>query len=455
MNLMTDATERVVTGYRTEESLFATRYKQGGRTVYAIALTPDQIVNLVPRPDPAAENPGNRRITPKHAQDFANYFIKQEEWVSPGIILRAPSVFSFEPTNSVAGAEFGVLSYPKRAQGDIHILDGQHRILGFHIAIQILDDDLDKARSQKVEAKRAEGNVRGPLTKEAERRIRELEAKRERFYTERVTVEVQVTDDMQVWRQMFYDIAENAQGITASVKARFDTRKVVNRSLPTVFKHPLLEGRVDMEVDRLSRQSPHVLSARHVMETVRTVNVGLEGRVTARMDKEMNETDVAARAIEFFDILVAAFPQYHNLVVGQLTAERLRSLSLLGSPLFVRVLAGVFYELRAKHAFSNEMIQDYFAALSKHVALPIHENTIWMEHAPEGTFVVGALSPNGRRQDSRALMQAIVDWAVIRAPFVYEDPKPAPVPVIDTNPEGLSDTELAAFDALERAIPEK
>ena len=90
-----------VTGYRTEETLFATRYKQGGRTVYSVALSPDQIVNLITKPDPAVASPGNRRITPKHAQEFARYFLDNENWVSPGIILRSPGVFRFESTRTL------------------------------------------------------------------------------------------------------------------------------------------------------------------------------------------------------------------------------------------------------------------------------------------------------------------------------------------------------------------
>ena len=38
-----------------------------------------------------------------------------------------------------------------------------------------------------------------------------------------------VEDDSTAYKQMFFDIADNALGITSSVRARFDSRKVVNR----------------------------------------------------------------------------------------------------------------------------------------------------------------------------------------------------------------------------------
>lgn len=36
----------------TDQTLPAARYKQGGRTVYQLALTPAEITTVIPRPDP-------------------------------------------------------------------------------------------------------------------------------------------------------------------------------------------------------------------------------------------------------------------------------------------------------------------------------------------------------------------------------------------------------------------
>ena len=77
---------------------------------------------------------------------------------------------------------------------------------------------------------------------------------------------------------MFFDIADNALGITSSVRARFDSRKVVNRGLEEVMKHALLKDRVDPEQDRMGRNNPNLMGAKHVAEIVRTLAVGIEGR---------------------------------------------------------------------------------------------------------------------------------------------------------------------------------
>lgn len=437
---MTTTTKQIETspqlsGYATDEQLFATRYKQGGRTVFSVALTPDQIVNLIQRPDPSASNPGNRKIRPAHALGFAKYFIEMDNWVAPGIILRAPNVFDFNSSVMVEGAEFGVLSYPKRAQGDIQILDGQHRILGFHLALKEINDSISNARNDATRAKRVDG-VKGAAYRDAQKALATAEERRNRFYGERIMVEIHVTDDIESPRQMFFDIAENQLGMTASVKARFDTRKVLNRALPFVLEFPLLTGRVDLEIDRIGRNSPFWMSARHVTEIVRVLTVGLEGRVSRRMEAELKEGDIVRNADDFFTMLVQCFTPLENLQLAQLTPEKLRAMSLLGSPLFIRILAGVYHELLNDHGFTKAQVADYFSILAPHMSAPIHENTIWARHTVEGVFDPGSSAPNGRRQDIRSLTTSLVEWAIDKEPFVAAAPEPAPVKEVDPD-EGV------------------
>lgn len=415
--------------YSTEKELFASRYQQGGRTVFNVAMTPAQIASVVKRPNPDAENPGNRRIRPDHAQAFARYFIEHDEWVVPGIILRAPNIFAFDQDFEVPDAQFGTVKYQERNQGDIHILDGQHRILGFHIALEQIDEMIDKARSTRASARRV-GDANA--AKLAEKEIHRLEKVRDRLFKERVSVEIQVTDDLQAYRQMFFDIAENALGITASVKARFDSRKVVNRALPAVLEHPLLAGRTDLEVDRIPRKSPNLLTARHIMETMRVLTVGFDGRVSRRQDKELSEVDIARNATDFFTALTEAFPPLKAVELGQLLPDTLRRTSMLGAPLFIRILAGVWWELTSKdHAWTKGMVTEYFGKLAKHVAEPAHLNSIWKLHADPEAFNDNAWYPNGRRQDAKGLVDSLVAWALDHETFVDEDPLAPPAIVID------------------------
>ncbi|MGC8073608.1 hypothetical protein ACP3W1_23915, partial [Salmonella enterica] len=91
--------------------------------------------------------------------------------------------------------------------------------------------------------------------------------------------------DIDEAKQMFFDIAENALGITASTRARFDSRKIVNRALPMVLEHPLLLNRVDLDKDRVQKNSPFWIPASKVVEIIRTMRKGFEGRVS-RKDNE-------------------------------------------------------------------------------------------------------------------------------------------------------------------------
>ena len=418
-----------VASYSSDEAFYATRYRQGGRTVYLIALTPDQIINNIPRPNPEVKNPGNREIRPRHAREFANYYLTRDNWVIPGVILRSPNIFHFTTDLDVddQSAQFGTLSYPKRKRGDIQILDGQHRILGFHIATEILEAERQKAYDQLRRAQRT-SEKGSKVIRDAEKRIAEIEAKQKRFFAERVAVEVQVTDDPVAYKQMFFDIADNALGITASERVGFDSAKVANRAYALVATHPLLQGRIDEKNNRLGRTSDYLLTARHVAEIIRATNLGINGRFGKVMEQESSEVEVARKTTDYFDMLVRVFPQLKNVEKGILAPSQLRQVSVLGSPLFLRILAGVAHELH-EHAWSPKQIEEFFAVIGKHVEVPVHENSIWWTQTPEETFDLGGVGPNARRQDIMNLYGRILDWAILGAeayPAVYADPLLAP-----------------------------
>ena len=420
--------------YSTDKEFFATRYKQGGRTVYLVALTPAQLASIVKRPDTNIASPTNRLIKLQHAKDFAGYVSAVPRWISPGVILRAPSIFSFEQVAEIPDAQFGLLKYPERREGDIHILDGQHRILGFHIALESIDAAQDRARSDKATATRVQDKN---AVKGAQAEIDRLEKVRDMLYTERVAVEFQVTDDMRETRQAFADIAENALGITASVKARFDTTKVENRVLEQVIDtHPLLKGRVEKEFDRVPRRSVNLYSARAIADMIRALAVGYDGRMSRRAQRETSEGGLTQTANEFFDVVLDTFPQMRAVENGQIDAEKLRQTSMLGAPIVMRILAGVYFELRAKHGFTVAMVKEYFTALGKHFNAPAHEQSIWILHGPQDSFTLDSWAPRGRRQEAKALVLAIVDWAILQEQFVKDEPAPAPEVEVDPD-EGI------------------
>lgn len=412
-----------VSGYETDVRLFATRYKQGGRTVYSLVLSPRQVVNLFPIPDPTQTTEGNRRIRTQHARDFARYFRDHPEWVAPGILLRTPEPFDFDVSESIGETNFGYLSFPRRKISDIFISDGQHRILGFAYAEEDIEIELDKAKSAIAGARQA-GDVGAETV--AKERLALVESWKKRMESERVSVEIYVESNPKKYKQMFFDIADNALGITASVKSRFDSKKVVNRSLEDVFEHPLLRGKVDLELDRVRGDSPFLISARNAAEVVRAALVGLDGRVSKIQERELDEKDVAKNAETFLDLAVESFPELKQVMLGTLAPKDLRKSSLLGSVLVLRALAGVYHDLKNR-AWTDEMIEEYFRRLAPHMAAPVTADSVWMTKIRNSPYEEGAVAPRARRQDLKALKDALLYWAVIGdfdlPPLALEDPQ--------------------------------
>lgn len=457
----TAKSSQAVAGYSTEDRIPATRYKQGKRTVYGTYLTPGEIVNLIHRPNPDASNPGNRKIRPKHASDFADYYIERETWVSPGIILRAPDVFTFEASD---GASVGHLLMPRRLQAEIQILDAQHRILGFHVALDKIQEKVSKAKDFRAKAiKQEQGDVGAAVVREAEAAVAKAEALLDRFYAERVSVELHITDDLTEYRQMFYDIAENQLGITAAVRARFDNTKVVNRALPPVMDHPLFVGRVDIENDRIGSTSTSLVSAKHVVDVIRSTIVGAEGRVGKVMERDLTDLGVSQKAIAFLDLAVDSLSQYQALIAGQVMPETLRETGLLGSPATMRMLASLYHDLRSdKHGWTDDMVKDFFKALEPHLNAPAHANSIWIENMPQADhagrplepFRLNSHGPDVRRQNIASAVETLVDWAILGkkgAPWVWKKPKAAPEPQL-TEDELELQADIAADPELEQLL---
>jgi len=395
-----------VTGYESEVRFFATQYKQGGRTVYSLDLSIAQIVGLIAAPDPERPLPGNRRIQPAHAAAFGAYIREHSDWIAPAIILRGPNAFDFAPIEEINGASFGVVSIPTLAVPDLHILDGQHRILGMHMAARAITEELDKARDGLARGRKA-GDQN--LTAHFQGLIKELQAQRKRFENERVTIQVFIETRQLSYQQMFYDVADNALPITASVRARYDARKITNRVLTDVLEQPLLSGRVDMERDRLGRANPNLLSAKHVADIVRIIAVGLEGRISRRLESELQEDELVQHTRAFFDALTEGFHELEQVKDGSLSPIELRQTSMLGSPVTIRVLAGAYYELRNK-GFDHDMIVHYFERLDPFLSQPA--TPLLVEHAGTEVFVPGALAPSSRRQDLKEFRNALTNWAV-------------------------------------------
>lgn len=400
------------TGYDPYEYFFSSRYRQGGRTVYSVDFSVRDIVTFLPKPDPDKPldaTATQRRIYPAHARDFANYVRDDENWVSPSLLLRGPDIFTFqrqlEGVNT-GSTQFGLLGIPKDARAEIQIIDGQHRTLGFHLAWERLTVEIAAARASVARAK----DTAEPLVEvEAKERLEALIARRDSLAAERVSIQIMVVEQPEAARRIFVDINDNAKGITGSVKSRFDDRKVVSRALNRVLLNNVyVKDAVDLEMDRVTGSSPHLLGAKHVGDMLRAVTVG-NGRISKRLEDELDETEIEREFDSFIEVMFESFPPLADFDNGDLTAPELRAQSLIGSNVMLRSFAAAWWELKQEEWTDEEIAEAFQGFADSMDPVTPNPNDTWFASGVFPADEDGSTNPTSRVQDFKTLTNLIVD----------------------------------------------
>lgn len=420
-----------LSGYNEADRYLATRFKQGGRDVYCIDLSVPQLVAMLPKPDPDRALDANRRINLPHAKSFAAYVRGNTSWIIPPLLLRASNdVFTFDPEDSIGGTEWGVLTLPRNAKDLLRIVDGQHRVLGFHIAYAALTEEQDIARGKlhTLERRGEKGEKR-----QQGKQVARISTELQRLGEERVAVQIVIVDADEEYKQMFVDIANNAKGISQTVRARFDSRQIVNRCLDSVMEHRLLKDRVDFERDNVSGSTnPNLTSVKSVADIVRTLQVGIAGRMTRQREETLDESKLIDDAMLFLDTLVEGFNDFMALADTDFTPQELRKRSLLASVSMQRVLAGVYHDLltasdtnlvypppdpddpdksRVARPRSRAEVVRFFQSLAPFMASPLREDSIWVQEAPQ-QFAPGTSAPRATSRDLKDLTLTVRNWAI-------------------------------------------
>ncbi|MER7468756.1 DNA sulfur modification protein DndB [Streptomyces sp. NPDC097981] len=393
-----------LSGVKRESTYLAVRSIQGGREVFSVRLPLTDVTALFPLPD--AENPDedNRRVNLRHAKEFGMY-LANPRWVAPALLVRDAGGCTFEPLKGSNG-EIGYLTIPWTDSGLSLMLtiDGQHRILGIDLEIKRVAHEI-----QGIDRALAKGGLKPDrvekLNAEKERFVAELE----RMRSESIGVDIYREKDGALARQMFVDVADNARGISAAVRSRFDSSKVANRTLDHVIRHALLKGRVDMEQDRMTKGSPHLIGAKHVADITRGVMFGT-GRTSKAKEAALEDNEVVAAVLDFLDCITEAFPDLAAVADGTLSPQVLRENSLLGSVGMLRVLAAVFHNLRAA-GVEAEAITGHFRSLAPSMGAPVQEVSIWRKDPKTSeSFEVGAYAPVMRQQNISYIVEAVTGW---------------------------------------------
>jgi hypothetical protein len=393
----------------------AIRTEQGGRDVYSTRVPLLDLPTILPVPDPNNVDKDNRKVDRLHAKQFGEYLDTKKDWCAPALLARDTGGCSFEKLDELGAV--GYLSVPWAIGGisSLRTIDGQHRVLGVAIEKQRITDAIaanDREMARRVGPEKAE-----KLRAERERLIGQMT----RLKAEYVGLDIYVEVDPIKGQQMFVDVADNAKGISSAVRARFDSYKVANRTLSDVIDHPLLKGRVDAEQDRMTLKNRNLMGAKHVADITRAVIAGAGGRISKKAEQRLTDGEVIEQVKDFLDVISIAFvglaavteedPEA-QLESEELTmSQKLRRSSLLGSIGMLRVLAGVFHELRAgEEPAELDDIGEFFKRLDRHMPAPVEETSIWRTTDANVDFEPNASAPIMRTQNIVHLVGVITDW---------------------------------------------
>lgn len=404
-----------VTRPQDYEAFLTVRAPQGRRQRYTLQLRLGVVPFMLPIPDPQKVMPGNRRVDEKHALAFGDYVADNPDtWVCPPLLLRVDEVglepgppLYFVPQQELPGGLcVGILHVQRGSALHFKILDGQHRVLGVSRKLNGLTAHIDDLEQQVADLEDSDDTLAAIRLDEARKRLHAARVARREFVEATFTIDIYVESEAGAYKQMFYDIAQNAKGMTQSVKVRFDSRKVVNRAvaLSAVTEHPLLKGRLEMEKDRVEGASSNLISAKILADVIRTVTVGYIGRISPKLETELTEEGLGETTVQFLESLTTGFDALAAVRNGELDpADMRKGGTLLVSATMWRVLAGVFHLLKSTH--TSDEIARFFHELEPLMSTSAGLATVWSK---TGQFEVNA--PSGRRERGAALVKLISSW---------------------------------------------
>lgn len=423
---MATSTTRIPSGYADTDDFIGVFHRQHELSLLTVQLSWPSLIKAVKLPEPNQKTDFNRPLRPGHAQKFAQYLDLVEKPYTPPIALFTdPANIDVEEIEglpqSIGNVRFVMAKFIRSAREQVHILDGQHRIYGGHVLAGKYQEELSSAREHFRRAEKFEGRE---LIDDARGRVATIQDKIGRFSEMTVTVQIALTGDRGVAKQIFADVADNALGISRSILSEFSTRSAFNRAAQQLTQEEL-SGVVDNVQDRMSRKNPHWLSLKDVVNVVQALELPYGKRWSHKLEETLDESKLYKQSVAFFAGLAEAFPQVRQVLDGELSGPDLRlggsEVSLLGSSTMIRVLAAGYRILRSgdddNPPMQHDEVVEFFASLpmeagftgpaKQEEAQPVLD-AHWRE---TGKFGYPYVSPVARRQDIEALVDFIVRWA--------------------------------------------
>jgi hypothetical protein len=391
--------------------------------MYLFPIPIADLLDVVEIPDPSHPFPGNRRVSKKHAAEFGNYWEeKQGDWIVPPILLDSSEMLQVsDPVSDGNDIRSCIVYLPLEGSESLHILDGQHRVLGWYLKSREVDLRLDAATTayNKAVLKNDDSAMRVAADE-----IDHLNTVNARFNSEYVSIQLVDQLDEVAHKQFFVDIAKNALGINKTVQSKFDTSSIINRVAQSLIEsHRFLKGRVDLEKTSCSGTNQNLLSVVNVADLVRHSCFGVSARVTARRESLYDDDQLFEVVAAFLDIVVKSSSDLKRVRDSELTIPELRQESLLASSTVWRGLAGGFFEAcvvpdddAGTLTIDKRMLRRYeqmMFELAENMKLPISRG--WMNTKLFSSRTSKA--PLSRTQDLKALSDLVAAWTHSGTPF--------------------------------------
>ena len=301
----------------------AHRFKQGGRYVYSFILDLPRLNRLLPnRVDEKVIREANRRLTPSHAAAIQSYLESENRWILGTLMMGAnPKDIEFLPypgqESTKKAVIVGQLSLSSAA---VKIFDGQHRRRAIQDAMKSL-----------------RGNPR-------------KKARLATLLGASVPVMLYAESNVNRLRQMFADAAQT-KTIERNTVAVFDRRDAFNQAADQLCEiSRFLKGRVEFERASVPRTSPTIISINQLAATLKTVAVGVKGRVTKRLNEDYlsNVDALVDQCCTWSDeFMPASRKEYGSLFSGEIEnieIPDLRSDTMAFNATTIRLLAGCYHE---------------------------------------------------------------------------------------------------------------
>lgn len=300
----------------------AQRFTQGGRDVYSFILHIPEVDRLLPvrvEDRIGMAEDANRPLTLSHVKEIQGYLEKQGKWVFGTLLLGIdPAEVEFQPwqedDRAVVAGQLRI-----RASSALKIFDGQHRRHAIKDALESLKQSRRNSRLASLNGESL------PIMLYAESSIDAL-------------------------RQMFVD-ASKTKPIERNAVAQFDWRNAFNSAADQLLGiSEFLGGRVEMQRATLTRNSTDIITINQLSETLKIIDVGINGRVSKERNEEhlANVDELVDKCWVWSDeFMPAARQEYDALMSGEVDNDdipKLRSDSMAYNATVIQIMAACYYE---------------------------------------------------------------------------------------------------------------